>query len=70
MVFEGQEKEEFWDHFPNGKEPYASEKRLADHQSSLMNATDHPARLFEISNVSGHTTAVEILQFTQVRQQL
>ncbi|CAF0804352.1 unnamed protein product [Adineta ricciae] len=65
MVFEGQEKEEFWDHFPNGKEPYASEKRLADHQSLLMNATDHPARLFEISNASGHTTAVEILQFTQ-----
>ncbi len=66
MVFEGQEKEEFWNHFPHGKEPYASDKRLTEHQSSLTNSNDHPARLYEISNATGHTTAIEIPNFTQV----
>jgi hypothetical protein len=66
MVFEGQEKEEFWNHFPHGKEPYASDKRLIEHQSTLTSAADHPARLYEISNATGHTTAIEIPHFTQV----
>lgn len=66
MVFEGQEKDEFWNHFPHGKEPYASDKRLGDHPSPLTNTNDHPARLYEISNASGHTTAIEIPNFTQV----
>lgn len=64
MVFEGQEKEEFWTHFPYGKEPYANDKRLAEHQITGM--ADHPARLFEISNASGRTTAIEVPNFTQV----
>jgi hypothetical protein len=67
MVFEGQEKEEFWNHFPNGKESYASDKRLAEHQSLLTNSNDHPARLYEISNATGRTIATEIPNFTQVR---
>ena len=66
MVFEGQEREEFWSHFPHGKEIYASDKRLSDHQVSSNNAAVHPARLFEVSNVTGRTTAIEISHFTQV----
>ncbi|CAF1239030.1 unnamed protein product [Adineta steineri] len=65
MVFEGQEKDEFWNHFPYGKEPYASDKRIDEHQSSLTSSNDHPARLYEISNASGYTTAIEITNFTQ-----
>ncbi|CAF5092367.1 unnamed protein product, partial [Rotaria magnacalcarata] len=65
MVFEGQEKEEFWNHFPYGKETYASDKRLGEHQSSLNSINDHPARLYEISNASGRTTVTEIPNFTQ-----
>ena len=67
MVFEGQEKDEFWNYFPYGKEPYASDKRLAEHQSSLTSSNDHPARLYEISNATGRTTATEIPNFTQVQ---
>lgn len=66
MVFEGQEKEEFWKHFPHGKEVYASDKRLSEHQSPLNNTTEHAVRLFEVSNATGRTTAVEIPNFTQV----
>ncbi len=66
MVFEGQEKDEFWNHFPHGKEPYASDKRLAEQQSSLNSSNDHPIRLYEISNATGRTTAIEIPNFTQV----
>jgi hypothetical protein len=66
MVFEGQEKDEFWNHFPHGKEAYASDKRLGEHQSSLTNTNDHPARLYEISNATGRTTAIELPNFTQV----
>jgi hypothetical protein len=66
MVFEGQEKDEFWNHFPHGKEPYASDKRLNEHQSSLNSTSDHPARLYEISNAIGYTTAIEIPNFAQV----
>lgn len=66
MVFEGQEKEEFWNHFPHGKEAYASDKRLAENQSSLSGIVDHPARLYEVSNATGRTTAIEIPNFTQV----
>jgi len=69
MVFEGQEKDEFWNHFPHGKEPYASDKRLGEYQSSLTSTNDHPARLYEISNASGYTTAIEIPNFTQVHKQ-
>lgn len=64
MVFEGQEKDEFWKHFPHGKEPYANDKRLAEHQ--LTGSVDHPARLYEISNATGRTTAIEVPNFTQV----
>jgi hypothetical protein len=66
MVFEGQEKDEFWSHFPYGKEPYASDKRLIENQSSLTSSSDHPIRLYEVSNATGRTTAIEIPNFTQV----
>ena len=66
MVFEGQEKDEFWNHFPYGKEPYASDKRLSEHQSLLTMANNHLVRLYEISNTSGRTIATEISNFTQV----
>jgi hypothetical protein len=66
MVFEGQEKAEFWNHFPYGKEVYASDKRLSEHQTSLTNSNDHPVQLYEISNATGYTTAIEIPNFTQV----
>ena len=66
MVFEGQERDEFWTHFPQGKESYVSEKRLYESHTSLNDANAHPARLFEISNATGRTTAVEIPNFTQV----
>lgn len=68
MVFEGQEKGEFWNHFPHGKEVYASDKRLSEHQSPLNNTIERHVRLFEISNATGRTTAVEIPNFTQVRR--
>lgn len=68
MVFEGQEKEDFWKLFPNGKEAYATEKRLGEHQSPLTGLSDHPARLFEISNATGRTAAIEIPNFTQVEE--
>ena len=70
MVFEGQEKEEFWNHFPQGKEPYASDKRLAENQSSLSGIVDHPARLYEVSNATGRTTAIELPNFTQVKRKV
>jgi hypothetical protein len=66
MVFEGQEKTEFWSHFPHGKETYASDKRLSEHQSQLTSSSDHPIRLYEVSNATGRTTATEIPNFTQV----
>jgi hypothetical protein len=66
MVFEGQEKDEFWNNFPHGKEAYASDKRLIEHQSSLTSTNSHPVRLYEISNATGRTTAIEIPNFTQV----
>ena len=68
MVFEGQENDEFWKHFPHGREPYASDKRLSEHQSRLISGNDHPARLYEISNASGRTTAIEFPNFTQVNK--
>ncbi|XP_076448458.1 advillin-like isoform X2 [Babylonia areolata] len=57
MVFEGQEKDDFWNVL-GGKEEYASEKRLQDEGS-------HPPRLFQISNASGNLKAEEILDFVQ-----
>ena len=68
MVFEGQEKEAFWRHFPHGNEPYASDKRLSEYYSSLTDSSDHPIRLYEVSNATGRTTAIEIRNFTQVQQ--
>ncbi|KAL8591188.1 hypothetical protein ACOMHN_057928 [Nucella lapillus] len=57
MVFEGQEKDDFWN-ILGGKEDYASEKALQDEGS-------HPPRLFQISNASGNVKAEEILDFMQ-----
>ncbi|CAF4369784.1 unnamed protein product, partial [Adineta steineri] len=44
---------------------YAADNRMDEHQSSLTSSNDHPARLYEISNASGYTTAIEITNFTQ-----
>lgn len=58
MVFEGQEKKEFWD-LLGGKEEYASEK-------IIQNAEDvRPPRLFQLSNATGRLTASEIPNFIQ-----
>ncbi|XP_076459469.1 advillin-like isoform X2 [Babylonia areolata] len=57
MVFEGQEKDDFWSVI-GGKENYASEKILQDEGS-------HPPRLFQISNASGNVKAEEIIDFVQ-----
>lgn len=57
MVFEGQEKSDFWD-ILGGQEEYASEKRLVEEGS-------HPPRLFQISNVSGNVKAEELHDFVQ-----
>ncbi|CAF1190371.1 unnamed protein product, partial [Didymodactylos carnosus] len=56
-----QEKDDFWSYFNGGKDVYASDKRLQ--HSELVD--NHPIRLYEISNASGKTTAVEIPNFTQ-----
>ena len=64
----GKRKKNSGKHFPHGKEPYASDKRLAENQSSLSGIVDHPARLYEVSNATGRTTAIEIPNFTQVEE--
>ncbi|XP_067686683.1 advillin-like isoform X1 [Haliotis asinina] len=58
MVFEGQEKESFWN-ILGGKQPYASDKRLQDDESA------HPPRLYQISNASGRIRAEQIQDFVQ-----
>ena len=58
MVFESQEREEFWQ-ILGGKQEYHSDKRL-----QLQTPTS-VARLFEISNASGRINVQEIYQFTQ-----
>ncbi|XP_067943268.1 advillin-like isoform X3 [Watersipora subatra] len=59
MIFEGQEKPEFWAAL-GGKEEYASDKRLQEDDS------DHPVRLFQCSNASGNFDVEEIPDFGQV----
>lgn len=58
MVFEGQEKQAFWDAI-GGKGEYHSDKRLQDQD------TEHLPRLFQLSNASGRFTCEEIPEFTQ-----
>ncbi|CAG2224676.1 unnamed protein product [Mytilus edulis] len=58
MVFEGQEKEDFWTCL-GGKKPYSSDKRLQEPDSG------HPARLFQLSNAAGKFTCDEIPDFAQ-----
>ncbi|XP_052079404.1 advillin-like isoform X1 [Mytilus californianus] len=58
MVFEGQEKEDFWNCL-GGKKPYSSDKRLQEPDSG------HPARLFQLSNAAGKFTCDEIPDFAQ-----
>ncbi|KAK3611747.1 hypothetical protein CHS0354_014091 [Potamilus streckersoni] len=58
MVFEGQEKDNFWNVL-GGKQEYASDKRLQEAESV------HPARLFQLSNASGRFTVDEIPDFEQ-----
>ena len=58
MVFESQERDEFWD-ILGGKLDYQSDKRLQ------MQGPMSEARLFEVSNASGKVTVQEIYQFTQ-----
>lgn len=58
MMFEGQEKDAFWEAI-GGKGEYHSEKRLQDDD------TEHPPRLFQLSNASGQITCEEIPEFTQ-----
>jgi hypothetical protein len=58
MVFEMQEKDEFWTAL-GGKQPYNNEKRLQQPNQS------HMPRLFEISNVTGRINVQEVYQFAQ-----
>ncbi len=58
MVFENQERDEFWTAL-GGKEAYYMDKRLQYIGQSPV------ARLFEISNVSGKINVNEIYEFTQ-----
>lgn len=58
MVFENQERDEFWTAL-GGKETYFMDKRLQYIGQSPV------ARLFEISNVSGKINVNEIYEFTQ-----
>lgn len=58
IVIEGQEKAGFWDAI-GGKGEYHSDKRLQESES------EHPPRLFQLSNASGRFTCDEIPEFTQ-----
>ncbi|XP_078324667.1 advillin-like isoform X1 [Crassostrea virginica] len=58
MVFEGQEKENFWNVL-GGQKPYVNDKRLQEVE------TNHPARLFQLSNASGRFTVDEVPDFSQ-----
>jgi len=59
MIFEGQEKADFWTAI-GGQEAYASEKRLQ------LEESEHPTRLFQCSNASGNFVVEEIPNFNQV----
>ena len=59
MIFEGQEKDDFWKAI-GGREEYASEKRLQEDQD------EHQIRLFQCSNASGQFVVDELPDFTQV----
>ncbi|XP_039279258.1 villin-1 isoform X2 [Nilaparvata lugens] len=59
VVYEGQEKEDFWSTIGN-KEPYANDKRLAEPSNPV------PARLFHCSNASGSFKVEEVLNFHQI----
>ncbi|XP_045178411.2 villin-1-like isoform X2 [Mercenaria mercenaria] len=58
IVIEGQEKQAFWDAI-GGKGEYISDKRLQDPES------EHPPRLFQLSNASGQFKCEEIPDFIQ-----
>ncbi|KAJ8319925.1 hypothetical protein KUTeg_001512 [Tegillarca granosa] len=58
FVFEGQEKQSFWDAI-GGQKPYSNDKRLQEEECV------HPARLFQLSNASGRFTVEEIPDFIQ-----
>ncbi|XP_041374750.1 advillin-like isoform X3 [Gigantopelta aegis] len=60
MVFEGKEKEDFWNVFDGGKEPYASDKRLQEDANCA-----HAPRLFQLSNAAGRFSVEEIPDFVQ-----
>jgi len=57
-VIEGQEKPAFWDAI-GGKGEYQSDKRLQEAES------EHPPRLFQLSNAGGRFTCDEIPEFSQ-----
>ncbi|KAI5705145.1 hypothetical protein M8J75_012335 [Diaphorina citri] len=58
VIFEGQEKDEFWKTI-GGKQDYASNKKLATLHDPM------PARLFQISNATGRFRVEEIMNFSQ-----
>ena len=58
MVFESQERDEFWNAL-GGKQPYYNDKRLQYANQVAV------ARLFEISNVSGKINVNEIYEYIQ-----
>ncbi|XP_060597289.1 gelsolin-like [Ruditapes philippinarum] len=58
IVIEGQEKAAFWEAI-GGQAEYLSDKRLQQEES------EHPPRLFQISNASGSFTCEEIPEFVQ-----
>ncbi|KAL5006142.1 hypothetical protein ScPMuIL_017300 [Solemya velum] len=61
MVFEGQEKENFWEVL-GGQKAYASDKRLQAQEKENV----HLPRLFQVSNASGNIKCEEIPDFEQV----
>uniref|UniRef100_A0A8D8W0P4 Advillin n=1 Tax=Cacopsylla melanoneura TaxID=428564 RepID=A0A8D8W0P4_9HEMI len=58
VIFEGQEKDEFWRTI-GGKQEYASTKKLAILHDPM------PARLFQISNATGKFRVEEIMNLSQ-----
>jgi len=58
IVFEGQEKKQFWEEL-GGRQPYFDQKMLKQDEEVL------PPRLFQLSNASGYITVEEIVEFDQ-----